>query len=92
MTTITMVENTYTKKQGFKNAYQLTESETKVIDSKQHNLMTNEDTCKWFRRLGGTESITRSYTCAGYCVTKLISTSPGKQIKKVREFDFKWID
>lgn len=89
MIQITMVKNTFKKKTGYKNAYQLTETETKVIDNKQHNLLTNIDTCKWFRRLGGSESVSRSYTCNGYFVTKLISTSPDKEIKKVRVFTFK---
>jgi len=92
MVQITMVENTYTKKQGFKTAYKLENTETKVIDSLTHSRITSEDTCKWFRRLGGSESITREYTCNGYCVTKLISTSPDKQTKKIRTFNFKWIE
>ena len=89
MIQITMVQNTFKKKTGYKNAYQLTEIVTKVIDNKQHNLITNIDTCKWFRQLGGSESVSRSYTCNGYCVTKLISISPDKEIKKVRVFTFK---
>lgn len=86
-----MVQKTYTKKQGFKNAYQLTETEESKIDSLQYSRITSTDTCKWFRRLGGSETATREYTCNGYTVTKLISTSPDKQIKKVREFNFVWL-
>lgn len=70
---------------------------TYVVDSKvvsecterQHYLTTNNDTVKWFRRLGGSETVQRSYTCAGYVVTKLISLSPDKQTKVIREYNFK---
>lgn len=92
MQQITLNEKRYSKKVGFKNAYQLTEDKTEIVTSKQHGLCTSEDTCKWFRRLGGSETVTRSYTCAGYLVTKLISTSPNKDIRVIREFNFKWID
>ena len=92
MQTITLNEKRYSKKAGFKNAYLLTEDKTEVITSKQYGLITSNDTCKWFRRLGGSESVTNAYTCNGYCPIKLISTSPDKQYKVIREFDFKWID
>jgi hypothetical protein len=62
--------------------------ETKEIDMRQYNNITNDDTLKWFRRLGGSETATRNYTSRGYNVTKLISTSPDKSIKVIREFNF----
>ena len=65
-----------------------TEKTEKVIDSKQYNNITNSDTLKWFRRLGGTESAQKNYTSRGYNVTKLISTSPDKSERVVRIFDF----
>ena len=89
---ITMVQKTYNKKQGFKNAYALIETETSEINEQTHKNITSEETCKWFRRLGGSETVQREYTCIGYKVTKLISTSPNKEIKRVREFTFKWIE
>jgi N-acetyl-anhydromuramyl-L-alanine amidase AmpD len=45
----------------------------------------------FFRRLGGSESVQRAYTCYGYKVDKLTSTSPDKQTKVIREFNFKSI-
>ena len=42
----------------------------------------------WFRRLGGSETAQRSYTCYGYVIYKLTSSSPDRQTKSVREFNF----
>ena len=63
--------------------------EVKEVTEEQHRLTTNEDTVKWFRRLGGSETVTRGYTYAGYVVVKLVSTSPDKDSKTVREYKFK---
>ena len=62
--------------------------ETKTIDKTQYNNITNTETLKWFRRLGGSETATKSYTSRGYNVVKLISKSPDKSIKVIREFNF----
>lgn len=92
MQQITLTQKTFTKKGGSVNLYELTEDKTEVITTRQHQLTTSEDTCKWFRKLGGIETVTRAYTCAGYVPVKLVSTSPDRETKKVREFTFKWID
>jgi hypothetical protein len=92
MISITLTTKVYNKKANTKTAYSLESTEVEVISQKTHSLITNNDTCKWFRRLGGLESVVRGYTCDGYKVTKLTSTSPDRQIKKVREFSFKWIE
>lgn len=62
--------------------------ETKTIDKTQYDNITNTETLKWFRRLGGSETATKSYTSRGYNVVKLISKSPDKSIKVIREFNF----
>lgn len=62
--------------------------ETKTIDKKQYDNITNVDTLKWFRRLGGSETATKNYTSRGYNVVKLISKSPDKSIEVIREFNF----
>lgn len=51
-----------------------------------HRNITSDDTLRFFRRLGGSETAIRSYTSAGYIVTRLISTSPDRQVRKVRRF------
>jgi hypothetical protein len=62
--------------------------ERKTIDLIQYNNITNVDTLKWFRRLGGSETAKKNYTSKGYMITKLTSTSPDRTIKVVREFNF----
>jgi hypothetical protein len=62
--------------------------ERKTIDLTQYDNITNEDTLKWFRRLGGSETAKKNYTSRGYIITRLTSTSPDKTIKVVREFNF----
>jgi hypothetical protein len=64
-------------------------TEVSEITETQYNNITNDDTLKWFRRLGGTETATRGYTERGYNVVKLISTSPNKDTRVVRTFSFK---
>jgi hypothetical protein len=54
----------------------------------EYRNITSADTLKFFRRLGGTESAQYSYTCDGYTITFLTSTSPDKQKKTIREFSF----
>lgn len=51
-----------------------------------HRKITNEDTLKWFRRIGGSERAERSSTPAGYIVTRLVSTSPERTLRRVRRF------
>lgn len=92
MVQITLTTETYNKKPNTKTAYQLESTETETIDSLQYSRIVSDDTCKWFRRLGGTETAVRAYTCDGYKVVKLTSTSPDKEIKKVRKFNFKWLN
>jgi len=64
-------------------------TEVSEITETQYNNITSDDTLKWFRRLGGTETATRGYTERGYNVVKLISTSPDKETRVIREFSFK---
>jgi hypothetical protein len=92
MTEITLKKTTLEKKAGTKTAYKVVKVETEKVTEREHQLTTGTDTLKWFRRLGGSEHATRSYTCAGYAVTQLISTSPDRQIKIRREYTFKWVE
>jgi hypothetical protein len=92
MVKITQTTTHYTKKQGTKNGWNIVESETTDVTSQQHHNATNDDTLKWFRRLGGSESKQMSYTCNGYKCTKLTSTSPNKENKTIREYNFQWIE
>jgi hypothetical protein len=78
-----LVKNPYTK-----TTYTIEEEKTEAITRKQYSNICGKDTLKWFRRLGGSETAERGYTCAGYLIVKLTSTSPDKQNKTIRTFKF----
>lgn len=61
-------------------------SEKTLIDRRFYDNMTNKDTLKFFRRLGGSETAQRTYTCNGYLITRLLSKSPDRSIKVERLF------
>lgn len=81
---ITQTKTELKKNPNTKTTYTVISKETETITEKQHHLITCNDTVKWFRRLGGKETVKRK----GYKVVKLISTSPDKETKIVREFSF----
>ena len=63
-------------------------TEVNLISEREYNNITSKETLKWFRRLGGSETAQKSYTCYGYKTYKLISRSPDRTQKTVREFSF----
>jgi hypothetical protein len=83
-----MKKQYFVKKLGTKNAYQLTETETETITETQYNNIINS--ASFFRRLGGSCTQQRCFTEAGYKVYKDILTSPDKQTKTIREFEFNY--
>ncbi len=92
MLKITMNTTNLVKKEGTKTVW-IAENETQEIVNEEHyNNCTCDDTVRFFRRLGGSETLTRSYTKCGYLVTKLVSTSPDKQKRTVREFSFDYVN
>ena len=86
MEKITMTRTTYELKEGTKGAYKETKSTTKEIDRTHYNYFI--DAAPFFRRLGGSEYLEKSYTSAGYLVTRVTSKSPDRQIKKITTFKF----
>ena len=66
------------------NKYLTIEEVTKTITEEVYNNITSKETIKFFRRLGGTEKATRK----GGRVTKLVSTSPSGELRKIRTFVF----
>tara|TARA_Y100001938_G_scaffold118785_1_gene164360 strand:+ start:671 stop:997 length:327 start_codon:yes stop_codon:yes gene_type:complete len=87
-TRIEMTEKKYIKNPNTETTYILEEEEKKVISKEMYHNITCEDTLKWFRRLGGSETAQRNYTRAGYLIAKLISTCPSKEMKTIRTFEF----
>jgi hypothetical protein len=90
MYTITLNEIRQEKNPNTKTTYLTVYNTVEVISEQQYNNYINS--IPFFRRLGGSETVVRAYTCAGYKVYKLTSKSPDKQTKVIREFKFKWDD
>jgi len=89
MTTIKITQETLYKKDKVKGWFvNNKETETREISESEYNLLTNEDTLKYFRQLGGAETVKRNYTIAGYKIVYLSSISPDKKLKIVRKFKF----
>jgi len=63
------------------------ETEPCTIDNVSKS--TNDDTLRFFRRLGGYERVERSYTAYGYLPWICTSISPDKSIKRVREYSYR---
>ena len=66
------------------NKYLTIDKVTKTITEEMYNNITSKETIKFFRGLGGTEKATRK----GGRVTKLVSTSPSGELRKIRTFTF----
>lgn len=88
MEQITMTQKRLVKNPSTKTTFNLLEEVNEVIPREYYENLTKPATLKWFRSLGGTETAERSYTCRGYNITRLTSTSPDRQIKVIREFKF----
>lgn len=88
MVKIILTQTKYVRKPNTKTAWLETEREEKECTEREHQLATCDDTVKWFRRLGGSESVTRAYTYAGYVPVRVVSTSPDKQNRTIREYKF----
>ena len=72
------------KKEGRKNfSKNPSETTTREITVEEYdNIFSSID---FFKSLGGNERIYKNYTVAGYIPTKLVSTSPDKEIKIIRK-------
>ena len=86
---ITITRTKQKKNPSTKTTYFPGDTTTEQLTEREYNLLTNEDTIKAFRRCGGKEHAERSYTCRGYNIVKLTSTSPSGETKIIREFKFK---
>ena len=66
------------------NRYVTLNKVIKTIDEERYNNMTSKEAINFFRNLGGTEKVTRK----GGRVTRLVSTSPSGELRKIRTFEF----
>ena len=90
MLQIKLTTKHYTKNPNTKHTYILEETHSNEITKEQYNNIVNS--ASFFRRLGGSVTQQRAYTCNGYKVVKDTATSPDRQTKTVREFTFLWND
>ena len=86
--TITLTKLSQTRKPGTKTAWQTDQTEVRVITEAQYN--STIDACPFFRRMGGSERLTREYTSWGYKVTQIISTRPDREARSIFRFTFKY--
>lgn len=66
------------------NKYVTLNKVIKVITKEIYDNMTSKETIKYFRNLGGTEKVIRK----GGRVTKLVSSSPSRDLRTIRTFEF----
>ena len=88
MLTIILTTEHYKKNPNTKTTYILEDAYEYEITKEQYNNIVNS--ASFFRRLGGTVTQQREYTCNGYNVTKDTATSPDKTSKTVRKIKFVW--
>ena len=86
--TIQMTKTSLRKNPNTKTTYIVEGEKTETITKQNYENITSKETQRWFRRLGGSETAQRSYTCRGYLITKLTSISPDRQIKSIYSFKF----
>jgi hypothetical protein len=89
MLKITLKKQSFDKNPNTKTTYLLRETETEEISEKQYANIV--ESASFFRRLGGSVFQQRAHTCYGYKVVKDTATSPDKQTKTVRTFNFEYI-
>lgn len=84
-----MTKTSLVKNPNTKTTYIVEGEKTEQITKENYNNITSKETQQWFRRLGGSETAQRSYTCRGYLITRLTSVSPDRQNKSIYQFKFK---
>ena len=82
----TMRKTNMELKAGTKTVYQTVNVEETTISEEQYKNIV--DAAGFFRRLGGYEWSRKCYTSKGYLVVRIMSTSPCKTIRTIREFNF----
>ena len=90
MKKIIETKTNYQKKVGTKTVWEIDRETKREITEEEHDLTTKEETVKAFRRAGSREILTYGYTSWGYKVVKLVSISPCKESKTIREYKFIW--
>ena len=85
-----LTTKTYERTESGKNwRNKASEVEMTTIDQETYDNIFSKKTQAFFRKLGGYERATKSYTTAGYIVTNLVSISPDRTTKIVRSIKVK---
>ena len=58
----------------------------KEVSKEFYQNCTDENTFKFFRRIGGSETVQRGYTCIGYRPIRILSSNPSRTERVIREF------
>ena len=85
---IIMCKTVYSLEENKKTVYKIETVENKTITETELKNITEKETLKWFKKLGGSESLTMGYTCQGYKPIILKSKSPNKEKMIIREFEY----
>ena len=83
---ITLNTKRYELKPGTKTVWIEVESQKSIIDWEQYDNIINAS--PFMRRLGGSETLKKSYCQYGYKVYEIVSKSPCRKLKTVRTFEF----
>ncbi len=88
MSYATLTTKKYLKNPNTKTTWIHQETIIEKIDEKKYFNITNKNTVKFFRSLGGSEHVVKAYTKNGYIPIEIYSKSPCRTKKTVREFKF----
>lgn len=66
--------------------WETTETKESIVDGKQYDNIV--DAAGFFRRIGGKERHSKSYTSQGYKTVKIVSTDPSGEHRNTRTFEF----
>ena len=86
--TITQTHLHQSRKPGTKTVWQTDKTEVDEISEEQYNKCV--EAAPFFRRMGGSETLTHEYTSWGYKVTRIISTRPDREARSIFKFTFKY--
>jgi hypothetical protein len=82
----TVLTTKYELKAGTKTVFVGTTQSAREFTEEYYNNIV--DAAPFFRRLGGSETLTRCYTSQGYKVYRMVSKSPCKTMRTIREFNW----
>ena len=83
---IELTHTSFTLKPGTKTVFVPEETRVEEISEEQYRNIV--DSAPFFRRLGGSETLSRGYTPRGYRVVEITSKNPDRTTKVVRKFKF----